>query len=1160
MKRLSTLLLVLTCSAMSALAQFSGSGSGTEESPYLIRNAGQLSQMANFCGQDGIVFRLQKDIDVTDWLIDEGLTNQGWSPIGTSSQPFKGKLIGDNHKISGLFILRNNQSYVGFFGCTDGADVSDLSIEGTTFTGSSYLGVMVGYANSSAFTNCHVKVSGNISSAAGQYVGGALGYASNCMFNDCSIEAVVNSTGAKFVGGFGGGATEGTAISGVVANITVNSSIECVGGLLGYTNTTNIVNSTVSGSVTGTSCVAGFIAKAEGTDNITNCTYYGDLNGDTNIGGISANLVGGSSSTYTHCCVRGNIIASGENAGGIIGYSIGGSIAGLESCSYYGNINGNNYVGGIIGQICEQQDYYGSPIRLSRWVVGAHIKGYSSVASIEDKSIIDGFNIDLQYNIDVHNCIVCGNIVGKEYVGGMVGSELWGFNYTSVPIEICYYNDGYPSRHTGGELTYYSGYSLGTIHSDLFLFQDGNYTGIHVGGSPETFCFNYYIFYKRPINLALSNNVVTGLVKGEKFVGGIVGYKCGGIINNCLSNAIVYGKSDVGGILGISTEESIQNRTSLLSNIVNGYSIMSSSSYGRIYSSVESNVTTIGELGSNNSNRASTKTKVILNGVIQEITDDLRNGTSVGPSALKTKANYQAWGWDFDNDWNIIDGESWPYKKYQAAPPSILSGLVSQETTISGKSLNGGTVYLAYNDQEPVAIACDGENWIVDMEPLQSGATVTIYAETDDLVPSYPVTYTVSPMGEGTENDPYQLYTAYDLQGISKRGYYKLMNDIDLSAWILRNNPSEGWRPIGLSETPEMIHLDGDNHKIKGLWTNSTNTYNGLFANLSNGGSVKNLSVEVATGKKVQGGDFAGILAGYAVNLNVDNCLAKGDVETTNYAGGLIGYAKGGSISKCYSKGSVKAIGENGYAGGLVAWCSAPVSNSYSTADVEAPECVAGLVGYSTSTIDKCYAQGNVSGLRLGAGVVAQLSGASAMITNSVAMNEAITMTGEYASASRVLNGNVDGSPDPDESNLALKTMVVTINNKTEKKYDDEWEGTGKQPDELMQANVYETLGWDFTNVWGIVEHETAPYLLSEIKQGDVNRDGQIDMTDAISIVYYYLGQRPKVFLTETADMNNDGRIDITDAIIIVYQYLGESGNNANARMLLDKALGNEPQ
>lgn len=1137
MKRLTIFVMVLMCTALSAMAQFSGSGSGTEESPYLIRNAGQLSQMANFCGQDGVVFRLQKDIDITDWLIDEGLTNQGWSPIGTSSQPFKGILIGNNHKISGLFIQRGSQNYVGFFGCTDGANISDLTIEGTSFVGSSYFGVLVGSAANSTFTNCHVNVSGNVSAASGEYVGGFGGAASKCTVTNCSVEAIVNGTGAKYVGGFGGGATNGTTISGTTANVTVTSNAECVGGLLGYTKTATITNSIVTGNIAGTSCVAGFIAKTEGTDNITNCIYRGDLNGEKYIGGISAYLAEGSLSSFTSCCTRGKITATDNYVGGILGVSQGKSLR-INCCSHYGDIYGKTYIGGISGAILKN-----TPPVLHTYTIRTS-SNYSLNPSSTFGNLYQTIKETIDYNAttlvgSITNCVAICNIHGIDNIGGIIGYDVYS-TYSKTENTVS------NSPHITGTYSY--------------LFRDGVFTGKYDYSSIYNYSFTYNT-YKFHSNL-ISNLYYCGKIHGSNNIGGIIGYKAGGTIKDCYANSVIIGNENTGGIIGfIPYDEEIgDNRiTTIESNVSNNSSITSTSNIGRIFGRKGINVI-IGELGSNESNRASTKTKVIKNGVIQEITDDLQNGTSVGPSALKTKANYQAWGWDFDNDWNIIDGESWPYKKYQAAPPSIESALASQETTISGKSLSGGTVYLTYNDQDPVAINCEGEDWSIDVEPLQSGATITIYAETDDLVPSYPVTYTVSPRGEGTEADPYQIYTAYDLQGISKRGYYKLMNDIDLSAWILRHNPSEGWKPIGLTETPEFMNFDGDNHVIKGLWTSSSNTYNGLFANLSNGGSVKNLTIQVASDKKVQGGDFAGIMAGYAVNLNVENCLVKGDVETANYAGGLIGYAKSGSITKCYTRGNVKATGDNGYAGGLVAWCSTPISNCYSTANVEAPECVAGLVGYSTSTIDKCYAQGNVSGLRLGAGVVAQLSGASATITNSVALNEAITMIGEYASASRVLNGNIDGSPDPDESNLALKTMVVTINDKQEKKYDDEWEGTGKQLSDLMLANAYETLGWDFTNVWGIVENETVPYLLSEIKQGDVNRDGQIDMTDAVCIVYYYLGQRPKLFLTESADMNGDGRIDITDAIIIVYRYLGENGNGANAPKLLEEVIENEPQ
>lgn len=65
MKRYLLSLSLLLCTAMTALAQFSGSGNGTEADPYLIFNETQLAQMANFLNNDSVVFKLQKDLDLT---------------------------------------------------------------------------------------------------------------------------------------------------------------------------------------------------------------------------------------------------------------------------------------------------------------------------------------------------------------------------------------------------------------------------------------------------------------------------------------------------------------------------------------------------------------------------------------------------------------------------------------------------------------------------------------------------------------------------------------------------------------------------------------------------------------------------------------------------------------------------------------------------------------------------------------------------------------------------------------------------------------------------------------------------------------------------------------------------------------------------------------
>ena len=78
------------CCIATSFAQYSGSGSGTEDDPYLIFNENQLSQVSNFLNQEGVVFKLMKDLDLTEW-IEENNPRQGWLPIGVESSPFMGK-------------------------------------------------------------------------------------------------------------------------------------------------------------------------------------------------------------------------------------------------------------------------------------------------------------------------------------------------------------------------------------------------------------------------------------------------------------------------------------------------------------------------------------------------------------------------------------------------------------------------------------------------------------------------------------------------------------------------------------------------------------------------------------------------------------------------------------------------------------------------------------------------------------------------------------------------------------------------------------------------------------------------------------------------------------------------------------------------------------
>ena len=56
---------------------------------------------------------------------------------------------------------------------------------------------------------------------------------------------------------------------------------------------------------------------------------------------------------------------------------------------------------------------------------------------------------------------------------------------------------------------------------------------------------------------------------------------------------------------------------------------------------------------------------------------------------------------------------------------------------------------------------------------------------------------------------------------------------------------------------------------------------------------------------------------------------------------------------------------------------------------------------------------------------------------------------------------------------------------------------------------------------------------------GDVNHDGQVNITDVTIMVDYVLGGQPQVFYKENADMNHDGQVNITDISTVVNITLG---------------------
>ena len=107
--------------------------------------------------------------------------------------------------------------------------------------------------------------------------------------------------------------------------------------------------------------------------------------------------------------------------------------------------------------------------------------------------------------------------------------------------------------------------------------------------------------------------------------------------------------------------------------------------------------------------------------------------------------------------------------------------------------------------------------------------------------------------GSGTIADPYLICTAAQLDSVRHflNKHFKLANDIPLSAYLAPGGEgydkwdSEGWDPIGDDTDPFTGSLNGDGHRIIGLWINRTGDYIGLFGFID-GAVIKNVGVIIS--------------------------------------------------------------------------------------------------------------------------------------------------------------------------------------------------------------------------------------------------------------------------------------------------------------------------
>ncbi|MDR3493795.1 MAG: GLUG motif-containing protein, partial [Ancalomicrobiaceae bacterium] len=250
----------------------------------------------------------------------------GFVPIGDSGTRFTGTFDGQNHTIAGLTINRSATNYVGLFGYTTGASISNVTLAGGSVTGNDDVGPLVGFMSGGTVTNA-----------------------------TAGVTAIAVSTGEANVGGLVGANDGGTITSGIATGTVTGAGYQ-VGGLVGYNFNGGVITlSFATGDVTGTNTFAGngYIGGLVGANGysldggtITQSYATGTVTGSSGpIGGF----VGHNEGTITDAYATGRVIGTGtaSNIGGFVGVNYNNGI--ITNAYSTGYVGGGTQIGGFAG-------------------------------------------------------------------------------------------------------------------------------------------------------------------------------------------------------------------------------------------------------------------------------------------------------------------------------------------------------------------------------------------------------------------------------------------------------------------------------------------------------------------------------------------------------------------------------------------------------------------------------------------------------------------------------------------------------------------------------------------------------------------------------------------------------------------------------------------
>ena len=485
-------------------------------------------------------------------------------------------------------------------------------------------------------------------------------------------------------------------------------------------------------------------------------------------------------------------IAGGEYVGGLAGFNDDSII---EKCYSAGTVSGIYYIGGLIGW------------NNNATITNSYTTG-TTTGSIGNNGHVGGL-VGWNDNSTIANCYATGYVTGNSPVGGLAGN-----NKNISTIVNCYATGTVTGNNNVGGLAgtnndysiikncYATGNVTGNDRVGGLTGTNGDYSTIErcYATGPVTGIINVGGLTGRNSYSVIENCYAIENVTGNLYVGGLLGSNSYATVNNCYATGNITGNDRAGGLVGENSNSStIKNSYAFNCKI----ETITGSDVGRM-------IGWMSETSILTNNYAYSQMELWATGV--KITSlnppsahNNIHGANISFNDAITPATYTAWLTPAPSAWKMK-----PYEPLITKPETNLPILSAFTSSVFPLAI-----------QEPQIIECNAP-------PTFCGGT-------------------------GTPTNPYLICNAEQLDLIRNHldKHFKLSNDIHLSTYLAPDGEghkkwgTSGWEPIGDNITPFTGSLNGDGHRIIGLWINRTGNYIGLFGFID-GAVIRNVGVIIS--------------------------------------------------------------------------------------------------------------------------------------------------------------------------------------------------------------------------------------------------------------------------------------------------------------------------